>query len=129
MPDENKLEAMREQRVRCAKVCALCRHASFRPTSFWGECGVGSYTHKKHTGGALPLPVHMTMTCPAFDRGHGSRHASASLGEYGDLVGGLEAFDLVDYVAWLEMVVDDWDPEDRDERHEQLKAQFESGEW
>lgn len=89
MPDANKLEAYQQQEVRCARTCAVCSHGSFRPATMWGICDRATYTHQKHTGGELPLPVHLTMTCPGFELGVGSRQAAASLGEYSKLLPGL----------------------------------------
>ena len=66
MPDENKLEMMRELRYRVARCCSTCTHATLHVSSPWGVCAAARYWHQKHLS-ARKMPVHAWLCCDNYE--------------------------------------------------------------
>jgi hypothetical protein len=63
MPDENKFEKLREIGYSVPTTCGLCVHRNLLVGAHWGTCSLHSYEHKKHTGPARGVSIHVHGTC------------------------------------------------------------------
>lgn len=68
MPDQNKLEALRESHAQAARCCGTCSHGMFGYSSPWGICyhPDNSYRHKKHDR-IHKGPANSFMVCNHYD--------------------------------------------------------------
>ena len=67
MPDENKLQALREFGFKLVPTCGTCIH--FRPgsRSTWGHCRAITHDHQKHTGEAKLTGVPTNGYCNSYE--------------------------------------------------------------
>ena len=65
--DENKLKKLHEIGYKFQPCCGMCKHSTFSPGSMFGDCGIHSYDHLKHTAESKPLSVNVFGHCPRYE--------------------------------------------------------------
>ncbi len=68
MPDENKLQALRDSGFSVQPSCMLCEHFTARPGMLWGNCEVTTCDHLKHSEKGKAASVPSCGSCPSFIR-------------------------------------------------------------
>ena len=68
MPDENKLQALRDAGFSVTHCCMLCEHFTGGSHSVWGACKVITYDHLKHNEKGKAASVPSCGQCPFFKR-------------------------------------------------------------
>lgn len=67
MPDENKLQALRDAEFTVRATCETCEH--WKPPTTrtrWGYCTWHTYEHGKHSGGPRPTGTPRNGHCPSY---------------------------------------------------------------
>lgn len=67
MPDENKLQALRDHGFKIVPTCGTCIHFKPGSRSGWGHCKAISHTHQKHTGKDKPTGVPTNGYCDSYE--------------------------------------------------------------
>jgi hypothetical protein len=68
MPDENKLQALRDAGFNVMSCCMLCKHFTGGSHSVWGACEATTYDHLKHSEKGKAASVPSVGWCPSFER-------------------------------------------------------------
>ena len=86
MPDENKLQKLRDIGYAIPGLCGYCKHGNFagpKALDGWGVCDLHRYNHGKHTNpeGGRKVSIHATGNCPQF-KFNANRVQMTGLGAY-----------------------------------------------
>lgn len=65
------------------EACGVCIHAMIMPLQDWGECGLHTYEHQKHTENPRPLSINRHGCCPQFEL---SNQSAENLGHFVEFV-------------------------------------------
>lgn len=67
--DANKLQKYHEVVYGIQRSCQLCKFASFRQQSNWGQCVKHTYDHLKHSDSNRHLSIYRSGVCADFEKG------------------------------------------------------------